>query len=184
LKVIRDDFASRAYRGSAKTLWLTHRIEFACYTGLRRSELERLRWRDVGLDSGHLTVRNDELGTTKSGAERRVPIVGKAEEILLNLQDTDNPSPTDFVFTSGAGRPLDGHYVSKRFRRYRKLAGLPDEICFHSCRHTCASWLVIKGVSLYVVKEVLGHSSIEVTQRYAHLAPDSMREEMLRAFAA
>ncbi|WP_417908558.1 tyrosine-type recombinase/integrase, partial [Candidatus Electronema sp. PJ] len=48
-------------------------------------------------------------------------------------------------------------------------------LVFHSCRHTCASWLVQAGVPLITVKEILGHSTIALTERYSHLAPDGTR---------
>lgn len=49
-----------------------------------------------------------------------------------------------------------------------------ERVIFHSLRHTCASWMVMQGVSLYLVQKVLGHSTIQVTERYAHLAPDQL----------
>ncbi len=82
------------------------------------------------------------------------------------------------------GGRLNLEYVSKRFLHYRRLAKLPEGISFHNLRHTCASWLVMRGVPLSVVQYILGHSAIVVTQRYAHLAPDAVQREMLRAFAA
>lgn len=60
---------------------------------------------------------------------------------------------------------------------------LADGIRFHSLRHTCASWLVMRGVPLSVVQAMLGHSSIQVTQRYAHLAPKSFKDGIERAFS-
>ena len=62
----------------------------------------------------------------------------------------------------------------------RKHMGLDNEpdYCIHSCRHTCASRLVNAGVDLYVVKEWLGHSSIKITERYAHLDPEKLATAM------
>ncbi len=48
-------------------------------------------------------------------------------------------------------------------------------VCFHTLRHTCASWMVMQSVSLYLVQKVLGHSTIQVTERYSHLAPDQLQ---------
>ncbi len=62
------------------------------------------------------------------------------------------------------------------------MAMLPKNIRFHSLRHTYASWLVEGGVDLYRVKELMGHSSIQTTMRYAHLAPDNLRNEVERVF--
>ena len=69
-----------------------------------------------------------------------------------------------------------GDYFSKRFKRACKSAGISDSIHFHSLRHSFASSLAQKGVSLYVIKELLGHSSISTTEVYSHLNVDSLRE--------
>ncbi|NNE45536.1 MAG: tyrosine-type recombinase/integrase [Rhodothermales bacterium] len=64
------------------------------------------------------------------------------------------------------------------------LAMLPENIRFHSLCHTCASWLVQRGVALPVVQAILGHSSIQVTQRYAHLARDVLQSATQSAFGS
>ncbi len=74
------------------------------------------------------------------------------------------------------------NHVSRRFKYYVRLAKLPERTRFHSLRHTCASWLVQRGVSLPIVQAILGHSTIRVPQRYAHLAPDVMQAAMQEAF--
>jgi integrase len=74
-----------------------------------------------------------------------------------------------FVFCKADGTPFGDIKVG--FLAARKRAGLED-VRWHDLRHTHASWLVIRGVSLAVVRELLGHSSFEMTLRYAHLAPD------------
>lgn len=180
LTVIKADHATNPYLGHNKTLWLPDVVEFACYTGLRLSEICRLQWRDLDLDMGHVQVRNSSSSTTKSGRERIVPLVGRALEVVANLTMGDDHDP---VFVNGDGEHLKPDYVSRRFRKFRRMAGIPAEISFHSLRHTCASWLVMKGISLYKVSKVLGHSSITVTEQYAHLAPENMKEDMQRAFS-
>ena len=80
-----------------------------------------------------------------------------------------------------AGRPNEED-VSKRFKRYVRMAGLSDDIHFHSLRHTYASWLVMAGVDLFRVKELLGHVDISTTMRYAHLAPTSFKNDLERVF--
>ena len=69
------------------------------------------------------------------------------------------------MFRGARGSQLNPTYVSKCFLRYRRKAGLPEGIHFHSLRHTCASWLVQGGMSLARVKEILGHASIQTTMR-------------------
>ena len=69
-------------------------------------------------------------------------------------------------------------YVSRKFKKYVLKAELNPKYKFHSLRHTCASWLVQAGVSLYIVKELLGHSSISVTEIYSHLRTDDLRKSI------
>jgi integrase len=97
---------------------------------------------------------------------------------------------TDYVFESRNGGKMT--QVSRAYYRAVKKAGLnhgPDgkemtsrkhRINFHSLRHTYASWLAIAGVPLYTIKELMGHKSIEMTMRYAHLCPDHKREAAAR----
>jgi integrase len=163
-----------------QNVWMIDLVRFAVCTGLRRGELVNLRWADLDLDSRMLTVRNRGDFKTKSGHERRVPLVSDALEVVERraAEELDD----GFVFTGASGDGLDPEYVSRRFRHFRKLAKLPDGVHFHTLRHTAASWLVMRGVPLPIVQSILGHSDIAVTQRYAHLAPAVVRNEMERAF--
>src|SRR4029077_9087005 len=82
-----------------------------------------------------------------------------------------------FVFTPGAGRPLDGVEVSKTlFRRIAKL-NLDRRVRFHDLRHTAASFMLAAGVPARVVMETLGHSTIQLTlDTYSHVAPALLRD--------
>ena len=181
-----DDARAAAPAGKKQRSWLVDVIRFAVATGLRRGELVNLRWSDVELESGFLVVRNHEGFRTKSGHDRRVPLVADAYEIVRRLHQercaTGVADRSAYVLTGASGGQISATYLSKRFRHYRREAGFPEELHFHSLRHTAASWLVMRGVSLPVVQAILGHSDIAVTQRYAHLAPKTLRDEMVRAF--
>ena len=109
---------------------------------------------------------------TKGGDERALPLTGDTESILKRKNAERTNEQDDYVFKGVRGNRLHGPFVSRRFKRYVRLAKLPENINFHALRHTFASWLVQRGVALPIVQVVLGHSSINVTQRYAHLAPD------------
>ncbi len=107
--------------------------------------------------------------------------MGDALLVLSRLNDERTDESDGYVFTGATGGRLDGSVASKAFKRYVRLAKLPESIRFHSLRHTCASWLVQRGVALPIVQAILGHSSIQVTQRYAHLGPDVMQSAMQAA---
>jgi integrase len=89
--------------------------------------------------------------------------------------------PDNFVFTNPTTRTAY-HSYDTAWMKARDAAGLP-KVRMHDLRHTFASLLINKGVSLYEVQTLLGHSSLQMTQRYAHLAPDllHMRTELVGA---
>jgi integrase len=132
-------------------------------TGLRRGELFALKWSDVDLENRKLTVRNG-----KNGEQRIIPL---NEVAVSALRDAKNKSNGKYIFPGiDGGKRKD---LKTGFNNACRRAGIED-FTFHDLRHTFASRLVRKGVDLLTVKELLGHKSIVMTQRYAHLAEDSL----------
>ncbi len=140
-------------------------VRLALHTGLRRGELFALRWADVSLDAGRLTVRGQHA---KSGQTRHVPLNAEAQRVLR----TWGPGASDaLVFPSpdDSAKPLtDVKTAWLELMRKAAITGFR----FHDLRHTFASNLVQAGVDLAVVRELLGHSTILMTERYAHLRPE------------
>ena len=144
----------------------------ALHCGLRVGEIFTLTWGDVDLDRGVLSLRD-----TKSGKNRPALLTEGARAMFRGRL---RGAPQELVFPArGGGR---GKQVSKAFERVVDQLGLnlgvTDrrlKVVFHTLRHTYASWLVERGVDLYTVKELMGHSAINMTERYSHLAPDSLR---------
>ncbi len=134
-------------------------IRFAVDTGGRRSELLRLDWRYVDMENRRVTFIK-----TKNGEDRTVRLCERAYETLVALE----PKDTGPVFTYG-GKALSGFKSS--FDTAREKAGIKN-FRFHDLRHTFASRLVQGGVPLYNVMHLTGHKSLEMVQRYAHLAPE------------
>ena len=71
---------------------------------------------------------------------------------------------------------VNQHTITKYFKNYAQKANLPDYICLHSLRHTFASHLIMQGEHLLTVSKLLGHSDIDVTLKYSHLAPEHERK--------
>jgi integrase len=158
----------------AEPEWWTM-VLVALRTGLRRGELMALRWDDVDLVAGRLVVRHsttrDEEGSPKSGRNREIPL---SPETVAALK-AHRHLRAELVFCRHDGRPWRDHHLRPPLRRACKRAGL-RVVGWHVLRHSFASHLVMRGVALKAVQELLGHSTIEMTMRYAHLSPDVRRE--------
>lgn len=144
---------------------LTPLVVLALHTGLRRGELFGLRWRDIDLVRAIVTVRGEG---SKSGKTRHVPL----NSIVAATFTTWRPPQPDadaMVFPNAEGERLDD--IKTAWLPLVKAATLKD-FRFHDLRHTFASKLVQVGVDLNTVRELLGHSDIKMTLRYAHLAPE------------
>ena len=89
-------------------------------------------------------------------------------------QKKNNTVFSNYVFKNTKGFKLNESYVSKNFKRAVRNAGLDERIHFHTLRHSFASNLVQNGISLYIVKELLGHENITTTQIYSHLSKDNL----------
>jgi len=81
---------------------------------------------------------------------------------------------SEFVF-SLEGERITQKFISKKFKSYVIKSKINPDLTFHSLRHTFASWLVQRGVSIHKVSKLLGHSDIKVTEIYTHLKPDNLR---------
>ena len=141
----------------------------AFYTGMRMSEIINLGWTSINFTSEIITVQNSELFTTKNKHERVIPMHTKVQEILLRR----NNNSSSYIFSNN-GILYRQEYISHIFKKAIRQLGLSEALHFHSLRHSFASNLVQKGVSLYVVKELLGHESITTTQIYSHLQNESL----------
>ena len=133
----------------------------ALNTGMRKGEILSLKWNNVDLRHGFIL-----LDKTKNGERREIPI----NETLRNtLTDIIRRLDTSYVFHDpNTGGPYNN--VQRSFNSALKRANITD-FRFHDLRHTFASHLIMSGVDLTTVKELLGHKTLSMTLRYAHLAP-------------
>ena len=142
-------------------------IEFALYSGKRKSEILKLTWDNVDFQNKTITLIPSN---TKSKKLQNLPLNNKSLEVLHRCHEI---RISDYVFPCSTGKYFSG--FSCIWKRIRKKAGL--NIRFHDLRHTYASYLASSGkVDIYTLKELLGHSSIEMTQRYAHLINGALRK--------
>ena len=149
--------------------WLRPLVVTALHTGARRGELLGLTWGDVDLPRGLVSFRE-----TKNGEPRTIRM---SETVKETLKALPRGVPQVPVFRNKGGAPMHPDGVTWSFRRAVRLAKLADPPPrFHDLRHTCASWLVQAGIPLNTVREILGHKSLAMTLRYAHLAPAHQAE--------
>ncbi|MEX2365183.1 MAG: site-specific integrase, partial [Pseudohongiellaceae bacterium] len=133
-------------------------------TGMRRGEIFNLRWEDIEFAKKSLVV---EGGGAKTGQTRHISM---NSEVVSLLKQWRQQSQGELVFASPVtGERFDN--IQNAWQQLLKKAGI-DNFRFHDIRHTFASKLVMAGVDLYTVKELMGHSTIQMTEKYAHLAPE------------
>jgi len=133
-------------------------------TGLRRGEVLRLKWTDIDLLQRKLVVRGDNA---KSGKTRYVPL---NDEALNTLQHWKiSTESIEWVFASRDGGRMMA--IKTSWKGVLQSAAITD-FRWHDLRHHFASRLVMKGVDLNTVRELLGHSDLSMTLRYAHLSPE------------
>jgi len=172
--------------------------------GLRQGEALGLRWEDVDLDTGTMHVRHQlqridgkltlvPLKTARSRRTLALPdsiTFGLREHRLRQLEDAvkagkrwKGPKPNEdgaHVYTTAIGTPLEARNVVRAYTAIVKRAGLPHRR-FHDLRHSCATLLLVQGVSPRVVMEILGHSQISLTMNtYSHVVPELGREAARR----
>jgi len=149
----------------------------AFHTGMRLGELVNLKWNAVDLRRKIIMVRNDESFSTKSKRERIIPINKRLfSKLKKRYQKGLINDGTDYVFQKIKGIRLNQECVSKGFKKAVRESKLDERIHFHTLRHSFASNLVQKGASIYVVKELMGHTDLSTTQIYSHLRSENLVE--------
>lgn len=152
---------------------------FAFNTGMRVSEIAFLKWNQILMDERNIRVMNTEEFTTKGKRERIIPMNDNVYNILSNIKPkVYNIQKAQYVFTK-KGLRFNSDYISKSFTKAvtatAKKSEIDSSIHFHDLRHSFASNLAQRGVSLYVIKELLGHTDIQTTMIYSHLKPENLR---------
>lgn len=143
------------------------------HCGLRAGEIFNLTWNNIDFEHNILTAMD-----TKTGKNKSVVMTSAVKEMLKQRKSY---SSTKHIFISSNGNVMKD--VPKNYARTVKSLGFNENITdrrhkvvFHTLRHTYASWLVMSGVDLYTTQRLMGHSTMTMTERYSHLAPDHLRK--------
>jgi integrase len=142
-------------------------MKMVLFTGMRRGELFKLQWQDVDFDRGFINIRDP-----KGAQDQKIPLNAAARQLLLDHPRIDSP----FVFPGRGGRQRVD--INKQVNRIKRQAGLPNDFrALHGIRHVYASMLASSGqVDLYTLQKLLTHKSPAMTQRYAHLRDEALRQ--------
>ncbi|GDX78526.1 integrase [Deltaproteobacteria bacterium] len=149
----------------------------AIFSGLRAGELLGLRWDDIEFSGENplITVKRSYDKPTKTGAIRHVPLMDALKPVLREWRAR---TPGTWVFPGRTGnmQSPSARVLQETFQRVVERAGIAtsgERLTFHDLRHTFASHWVMRGWDLYKLQKVLGHKSVQMTQRYAHLTPEA-----------
>ena len=141
-------------------------MKMALFTGMRRGELFKLRWKDVNFEKGFILLKDP-----KGGPDQKIPLNDAARDLLKLCSRSKSP----YVFPGRNGKQrTDIHHAVNKIR---DKAGLPKEFrALHGLRHVYASMLASSGeVDMYTLQKLLTHKSPVMTQRYAHLRNEALK---------
>ncbi len=141
-------------------------MRVALFTGMRRSEIFRLKWDDVGFERGFIHIRDP-----KGGPDQNIPLNDATRDLLANHPRGEN----EYVFPGRNGKQRVD--IKRPVNRIKKRAGLPKDFRpLHGLRHVYASMLASSGqVDMYTLQKLLTHKSPLMTQRYAHLRDETLK---------
>jgi integrase len=142
-------------------------MKLALFTGMRRGEMFKLKWRDVDFNRGFINI-NDPKG----GLGQKIPINDAAKDLLKSHPRSKSP----YVFPGRGGRQRTD--IKQQVNRIKEEAGLPADFrALHGLRHVYASMLASSGeVGMYTLQKLLTHKSPQMTQRYAHLRDEALKQ--------
>ena len=142
---------------SQRNIYIAPIIEFAIETGMRRSEILKLRWCDVDLENGFASLYD-----TKNGEDRRVPLTRRCIEVLQTVPQTDEQSVSNLC-----------HLSASCMEQSTQKAGITD-LRFHDLRHEAVSRFFEMGMSVPEVALISGHKDVRQLFRYTHLNPENV----------
>jgi integrase len=135
-------------------------VVLALSTGMRKSEIMHLTWRMVDLINGRIV-----LAHTKNKERRALPLQGEAKKLLVALSE-EKEHEDDLLFSGRGDRPI---YLQRDWKAALIKAEI-EAFHFHDLRHTAASYLAMAGVDMLTIADILGHKTLSMVKRYAHLS--------------
>jgi integrase len=159
-KILSKDEFSRILK-AIKEEWFYDIIAFNVLTGLRLGEIMNLKWADYDIPNKSVTVQSSDGYRVKGGKMRDVSLCPDAIALLDAL-----PKLGEWIFLGKDGHRYTSSHVSKKFKKYLRQLGFPEEMHYHRLRDTFCTWMADAGVPPHIIKELAGHSSLHVTEGY------------------
>jgi site-specific recombinase XerD len=165
-----EDVQALLKKAEENPLYLNY-IKLLLYSGCRGGELRNLKWKDI---------HENYLEFDGKTGMRRFPLNGRVKNIVKSIKSfSPKPLSEHVLVDYRTGRWIGRHsQLGKIIKKYIRKAKLDERYTAHSLRHTFASHLVMQGVDLYTVSKLLGHASVKMTERYAHLRPELLQAEV------
>ncbi len=163
LKTLSDEDINKLIAGATNKL-TKDLITFLIYTGCRKGEALNLKWDDVDLKTGVIAIKG-----TKTKYDRYIPVSKPLKSLLSGINKIQDCL---YVFNNNGAKLTD---FKRSFHTACRNAGLKD-LRIHDLRHVFASKMVMGGTSLYITGELLGHRTTQMTKRYSHLLPDTLKK--------
>ena len=141
-------------------------MKMVLFTGMRRGELFKLKWKHIDFDRGFISIKDP-----KGGPDQKIPLSDATRELLKSHLKTRSP----YVFPGRGGRRRTA--INKAVRKIKEAAGLPDDFRpLHGLRHAYASMMASSGeVGMYTLQKLMTHKDPKMTQRYAHLRDEALK---------
>ncbi|MDA8053930.1 MAG: site-specific integrase [Deltaproteobacteria bacterium] len=163
LKTLSDEDINKLIAGATNKL-TKDLITFLIYTGSRKGEALNLKWDNTDLQNDIIAIKG-----TKTKYDRYIPISKPLKKLLRGIERNQDCL---YVFNRNGTKLGD---FKKSFHTAARNAGLKD-LRIHDLRHVFASKMVMNGTSLYITGELLGHRTTQMTKRYSHLVPDTLKK--------
>ncbi|MDA8158692.1 MAG: tyrosine-type recombinase/integrase [Deltaproteobacteria bacterium] len=163
LKTLSNEDIDKLIAGATNKL-TKDLITFLIYTGCRKGEALNLKWDDVDLQNDVIAIKG-----TKTKFDRYIPISKPLKALLVSIQKNQDSL---YIFERNGTKLTD---FKHSFHTACRKAGLKD-LRIHDLRHVFASKMVMNGTSLYITGELLGHRTTQMTKRYSHLVPDTLKK--------
>jgi integrase/recombinase XerD len=143
---------------------------FLRYTGARPGELSALRWDEVDLDKRVIVLRHHKTSRMQSKYRPRViPLVKLVVKLLRRIRHQESPE-AERVFLTGRRTAWNKDSLGLRLRRLRERVGLPESLKLYGVRHGFGTKSILNGVPVKTLSEIMGHTSVRMTEHYIHLA--------------